>query len=246
MTGVDPAGPGSSNFQSTFSVLLQRVGMPASELRPSRFAPRHCGQFSATADKGSISKKGVANSDEAIDMVSLAILMGATFVGRSFSGDKHQLVPLIKAAMAHKGAAFLDVVSPCVAFNNHAGSTKSYEYVREHNEALNRLDFIEGRDEITTQYEPGTATTVQQHDGSLLRLRKLGEEYDPSDKVGAMKRVQEGLAAGEVVTGLLYLDPTPKDLHHHLNTVDVPLNRLQTADLCPGSATLDRINASLR
>ena len=104
------------------------------------------GQFSATADKGSISKKGVANSDESIDLVSLAILMGATFVGRSFSGDKHQLVPLIKAAMAHKGAAFLDVISPCVAFNNHSGSTKSYDYVREHNEALNRIDFIEGRE----------------------------------------------------------------------------------------------------
>jgi len=118
--------------------------------------------------------------------------------------------------------------------------------VREHNEAMNRLDFIEGREEITTQYEPGTATTVQQHDGSLLRLRKLGDEYDPADKVAAMKRVQEGLAEGEVVTGLLYLDPTPKDLHQNLNTVDAPLNTLGTADLCPGSATLDRINASLR
>ena len=204
------------------------------------------GQFSATADKGSISKKGAANSDEAIDMVSLAILMGATFVGRSFSGDKHQLVPLIKAAMAHKGAAFLDVVSPCVAFNNHPGSTKSYDYVREHNESLNRIDFIEGREEITTQYDPGTTTVVRQHDGSILRLNKLGEEYDASDKIAAMKRVQEGLAAGEVVTGLLYVDPTPKDLHHHLNTVDVPLNALGTSDLCPGSSALDRINASLR
>ena len=204
------------------------------------------GQFSATADKGSISKKGAANSDEAIDMVSLAILMGATFVGRSFSGDKHQLVPLIKAAMAHKGAAFLDVVSPCVAFNNHPGSTKSYDYVREHNESLNRIDFIEGREEITTQYDPGTTVVVRQHDGSILRLNKLGEEYDPSDKIAAMKRVQEGLAAGEVVTGLLYVDPTPKDLHHHLNTVDVPLNTLGTRDLCPGTTALDRINASLR
>jgi 2-oxoglutarate/2-oxoacid ferredoxin oxidoreductase subunit beta len=204
------------------------------------------GQFSATADKGSISKKGVSNPEESIDMVSLAILMGATFVGRSFSGDKHQLVPLIKAAMEHKGAAFLDVISPCVAFNNHAGSTKSYEYVREHNEALNRLDFIEGREEITTQYDPGTMKTVQQHDGSWLRLRKLGEEYDPSDKVAAMKRVQEGLAAGEVVTGLLYVDPSPKDLHGHLNTVDAPLNTLNAAELCPGASALDRINASLR
>jgi 2-oxoglutarate ferredoxin oxidoreductase subunit beta len=204
------------------------------------------GQFSATADRGSISKKGVANSDASIDMVSLAILMGATFVARSFSGDKHQLVPLIKAAMAHKGAAFLDVISPCVAFNNHPGSTKSYDYVREHNEALNRIDFIEGREEITTQYEPGTVTAVQQHDGSILRLRKLGEDYDPSDKIAAMKRVQEGEAAGEVVTGLLYVDPSPKDLHDNLNTVAAPLNTLNSAELCPGPAALDRINASLR
>jgi len=204
------------------------------------------GQFSATADKGSISKKGVSNPEESIDMVSLAILMGATFVGRSFSGDNHQLVPLIKAAMAHKGAAFLDVISPCVAFNNHAGSTKSYEYVREHNEALNRLDFIEGREEITTSYEPGTVSTVQQHDGSILRLRKLGEEYDASDKIAAMKRVQEGEAAGEVVTGLLYVDPSPKDLHDNLNTVAAALNTLNSAELCPGPAALDRINASLR
>ena len=201
------------------------------------------GQFSATADKGSISKKGVANSDSSIDMVSMAMLMGATFVGRSFSGDKHQL---IKAAMAHKGAAFLDVISPCVAFNNHAGSTKSYDYVREHNEALNRIDFIEGREEITTDYAPGTATVVQQHDGSILRLRKLGEEYDPSDKIAAMKRVQEGLQSGEVVTGLLYVDPMPQDLHANLNTVDVPLNTLNKPELCPGSAALDKINASLR
>jgi 2-oxoglutarate ferredoxin oxidoreductase subunit beta len=204
------------------------------------------GQFSATADKGSIAKKGMANQDEAIDLVSLAILMGATFVGRSFSGDKQQMVPLIKAAMAHKGAAFLDIISPCVAFNNHAGSTKSYEYVREHNEALNRLDFIEGRDEIRTEYDPGTTTTVQQHDGSWLRLRKLGEEFDPSDKIASMKRVQEGLAAGEVVTGLLYVDPSPQDLHHNLNTVDAPLNTLGIEDLCPGPAALDRINAGLR
>jgi 2-oxoglutarate ferredoxin oxidoreductase subunit beta len=188
----------------------------------------------------------VANSEESIDLVSLAILMGATLVARSFSGDKHQLVPLIKAAMDHKGAAFLDIVSPCVAFNNHPGSTKSYDYVREHNEALNRIDFIESREEITTQYAPGTLTTVQQHDGSLLRLRKLGEEYDPSDKIAAMKRVQEGLAAGEVVTGLLYVDPTPKDLHDHLNTVAAPLNTLDMPDLCPGPSALDRINAGLR
>jgi 2-oxoglutarate ferredoxin oxidoreductase subunit beta len=204
------------------------------------------GQFSATADKGSISKKGVSNPEESIDLVSLAILMGATFVGRSFSGDKHQLVPLVKAAMAHNGAAFLDVISPCVAFNNHAGSTKSYDYVREHNEAVNRIDVIGDHEEITADYAPGTATTVRQHDGSILRLRKLGEEYDASDKIAAMQRVQEGLAAGEVVTGLLYVDPSPKDLHENLNTVAAPLNTLSTAELCPGASALDRINASLR
>jgi 2-oxoglutarate ferredoxin oxidoreductase subunit beta len=118
--------------------------------------------------------------------------------------------------------------------------------VREHNEALNRIDVIEGREEITADYAPGTVTTVQQHDGSFLRLRKLGEDYDPSDKIAAMKRVQEGIASGEVVTGLLYVDPSPKDLHDNLNTVDTPLNALGTADLCPGPAALDRINASLR
>jgi 2-oxoglutarate ferredoxin oxidoreductase subunit beta len=204
------------------------------------------GQFSATADKGSVSKRGVANSDESIDLVSLAILMGATFVARSFSGDKQQLVPLIKAAISHRGAAFIDVISPCVAFNNHSGSTKSYDYVREHNEAVNRIDFIEGREEITTEYAPGTTTDVEQHDGKTLRLRKLTEEFDPSDRVKALNYIQEREAEGEVVTGLLYLDPTPKDLHTNLATVDVPLNRLDTADLVPGSAMLERINASLR
>src|SRR5262244_3833388 len=148
------------------------------------------GQFSATADRGSKSKKGVVNPDSAVDMVAMALQLGASLVARSFSGDKNQLVPIVKAAIEHRGAAFIDVISPCVAFNNHAGSTKSYDYVREHNEAVNRLDFIEGREEITTQYDPGTLTTVQQHDGTWLRLRKLGEEYDPSDKIAAMKRVQ--------------------------------------------------------
>ena len=204
------------------------------------------GQFSATADRGSVSKKGAANSDSSIDMVSLAILMGATFVARSFSGDKQQLVPLIKAAIDHKGAAFLDVISPCVAFNNHAGSTKSYEYVREHNEAVNRLDFIETREEITTQYDPGTMQEVQQHDGSLLRLRKLAPDYDPCDKIAAMQYIQAAEAAGEVATGLLYVEPMPKDLHTNFNTVDTPLNKLNAPELCPGKAALDKINASLR
>jgi 2-oxoglutarate ferredoxin oxidoreductase subunit beta len=204
------------------------------------------GQFSATADKGSKSKRGIANSDEPIDMVGLALQLGASFVARSFSGDKHQLVPLIKAAIEHKGAAFIDVVSPCVAFNNHAGSTKSYDYVREHNEAVNRLDFISGREEITADYAPGTVTTVTQHDGSVLRLRKLDPEYDATDRLKAMDYIQQHHARGEVVTGLLYVDPESSDLHEHLNTVKAPLNRLCERELCPGSVALEKINASLR
>ena len=204
------------------------------------------GQFSATADKGSKSKRGVVNSDEPIDMVGLALQLGATFVARSFSGDKEQLVPLIKAAIEHKGAAFIDVVSPCVAFNNHAGSTKSYDYVREHNEAVNRLDFITGREEITADYAPGTVITVTQHDGSVLRLRKLHPEYDPTDRLKAMDYIQQRHAKGEVVTGLLYVDPESSDLHEHLNTVDTPLNRLTERELCPGNVALEKLNAALR
>src|ERR687897_2286160 len=131
------------------------------------------GQFSATADKGSKAKKGATNKDAAIDTVSLALLMGATFVARSFSGDKQQLVPLVKAAIAHQGAAFIDVLSPCVAFNNHAGSTKSYDYVREHNDAVNRLDVITDHNPITVDYAPGTVQLVEQHDGTRIALRKL-------------------------------------------------------------------------
>jgi 2-oxoglutarate/2-oxoacid ferredoxin oxidoreductase subunit beta len=204
------------------------------------------GQFSATADRGSKSKRGIANSDEPIDMVSLALQLGASFVARSFSGDKQQLVPLIKAAIEHKGAAFIDVVSPCVAFNNHAGSTKSYDYVREHNDAVNRLDFITGREEITAEYEPGTVTTVTQHDGSVLRLRKLHADYDSTDRVKAMNYIQTHQARGEVVTGLLYLKPDAEDLHQHLNTVDAPLNKLGERELCPGNSALAKVNASLR
>ena len=204
------------------------------------------GQFSATADKGSKSKRGIANNDEPIDMVGLALQLGASFVARSFSGDKEQLVPLIKAAIEHKGAAFIDVVSPCVAFNNHSGSTKSYDYVREHNEAVNRLDFITDREEITTNYAPGTVVTVTQHDGSVLRLRKLHPEYDPTDRLTAMDYIQQRHARGEVVTGLLYVDPDSSDLHEHLNTVDTPLNRLSEPELCPGSVALEKLNASLR
>ncbi len=204
------------------------------------------GQFSATADRGSKSKKGVLNADSPVDLIGLALQLGATYVARSFSGDKEQLVPLIKGAIAHRGAAFLDVISPCVAFNNHAGSTRSYDYVREHNEAVNRIDFITPRSEITTQFEPGEAVDVEQHDGTVLRLRKLHAEYDPCDRVAAMAQVQAMQARGEVVTGLLYVESDAADLHEALNTSLQPLNSLDETTLCPGAAVLDKINASLR
>src|SRR6201993_2012900 len=143
------------------------------------------GQFSATSDKGAKSKTGATNKDEAIDLIGIALQLGATYVGRSFSGDKAQLVPLIKAAIEHQGAAFIDVISPCIAFNNHEGSTKSFDYVREHNEAVNMLDIMIGRETIKVDYEPGKVVTVQQHDGTYLRLRKLNDEYDPSDRLAA-------------------------------------------------------------
>ncbi|MSQ55359.1 MAG: 2-oxoacid:ferredoxin oxidoreductase subunit beta [Betaproteobacteria bacterium] len=204
------------------------------------------GQFSATADQGSKSKRGVENTDSAIDTVSLALIMGATFVARSFSGDKVQLVPLIKAAIAHPGAAFIDVISPCVAFNNHSGSTKSYDYVRAHNEVMNFMDFIPKRDAINVNYSEGDAISVPQHDGTILRLRKTHAGYDPTDRVNAMTHIQQHVAKGEVVTGLLYVDPDAHDLHAHLNTCETAFNKFEAKDLCPGSAMLERINASLR
>jgi 2-oxoglutarate ferredoxin oxidoreductase subunit beta len=204
------------------------------------------GQFSATADKGSKSKSGAANADSAIDLVALALVLGASFVARSFSGDKHQLIPLIKAGLAHKGAAVLDVISPCVQFNNHVGSTKSFDYVREHNDAMNRIDVIPAREEIKVDFEPGTTEVVRQHDGSFIKLAKLHADYDPTDRIAALSHLQERQAAGEIVTGLLYVDPEPDDLHAHLNTVAAPLNRLGEKELCPGSAALAGVNAGYR
>jgi 2-oxoglutarate ferredoxin oxidoreductase subunit beta len=204
------------------------------------------GQFSATADRGSKAKRGAVNTDEGIDLVSLALQLGATYVARSFSGDKAQLVPLIKGALTHEGAAFIDVLSPCVAFNNHEGSTKSYDYVRDHNEAVNRLDVITLKTEITASYEPGTVQEVRQHDGSVLRLRKLEDAYDPSDRIGAMTYVQSRYAEGEIVTGLLYVHEEASDLHASLNTVAQPLNQLGERELCPGSAALAKLNEGLR
>ncbi|MBL8299041.1 MAG: 2-oxoacid:ferredoxin oxidoreductase subunit beta [Rhodanobacteraceae bacterium] len=204
------------------------------------------GQFSATADAGSTSKRGVVNADSPIDLIGLALQLGATYVARSFSGDKAQLVPLIKGALAHRGAAFLDVISPCVAFNNHAGSTKSYEYVRAHNDAVNRLDVIPPRDEIAVDYAAGETIEVEQHDGSRLRLHKLDADYDPRDRIAAMNYIQQHQARGEVVTGLLFVDAQAQDLHTHLNTVATPFNQLEAADLSPGASALARINAGFR
>jgi 2-oxoglutarate ferredoxin oxidoreductase subunit beta len=204
------------------------------------------GQFSATADRGSTSKVGGRNMDSPIDLVGMALLLGATFVARSFSGDRKQLVPLLKAAMSHEGGAVIDVISPCVQFNNHTGSTKSFDYVREHNEAVNRLDFITPRETIAVDYQPGTVESVTQHDGSVIKLAKLHAGYDPRDRIAAMTYLQERHAAGEIVTGLLYLDPEPEDIHVHLNTVTTPLNKLGEADLCPGAAALEKINAAYR
>jgi 2-oxoglutarate ferredoxin oxidoreductase subunit beta len=204
------------------------------------------GQFSATADKGSKSKRGAVNSDEPIDLVLLALALGATFVARGFSGDKAQLVPLIKAAVRHQGAAFLDVISPCVAFNNHPGSTKSYDYVREHNDAVNRLDFMPERAPISADYPEGSVRDVVLHDGGTVRLHKLDPSYDPSDKVAAMAYMEARRERGEVVTGLLYVDPDSADMHEALHTVEAPLNSLNDADLVPGNAALGAVNASLR
>ena len=204
------------------------------------------GQFSATADRGSKSKKGVINSDNPIDLVGIALQLGATYVARSFSGDKEQLVPLIKGAMAHGGAAFIDVISPCVTFNNHSGSTKSFDYVRQHNEAVNRIDFMTPGQEITGRYGPGETLQVPQHDGTMMNLRKLHSDYDPTDRWAAMGYMQQHAARGEVVTGLLYIDTLAADLHTALNTCAEPLNSLDHGKLCPGAVTLAGINASLR
>jgi 2-oxoglutarate ferredoxin oxidoreductase subunit beta len=204
------------------------------------------GQFSATSDKGSKSKKGVVNHDAGIDLVAMALQLGATFVARSFSGDKAQLVPLIKAALSHRGAAFIDCISPCVQFNNHVGSTKSFDYVREHNEAVNRLDMIPARAPIHADYEPGVTLSVTQHDGSVLHLHKVHGAYDPSDRGEALAFINQRSALGEIVTGLLYVDPEASDLHDNLGTVDKPLNMLGDAELTPGSKVLAEINASLR
>jgi 2-oxoglutarate ferredoxin oxidoreductase subunit beta len=204
------------------------------------------GQDSATADRGSKSKKGASNPYEPIDLVSVGIQLGATFVGRSFSGDRHQLVALIKAALSHRGFSLLDVVSPCVTFNNHEGSTKSYPFVREHLEAQ-PVDFVPMRDEIRTSYAAGTTQDVCMHDGSVVRLHKhADQDYDIEDPQAALAAIAAHQREGKVLTGLLYINRDAPELHEVLGTVRRPLNRLGEKELCPGTKVLDSINAGLR
>ncbi len=199
------------------------------------------GQFSATADIGSKLKTGVVNDLPAIDTCSLAIQLGATFVGRSFSGDKKQLLAMLKAAIAHRGTVMLDVISPCVTFNDHEGSTKSYKYMQEHEEDISEVGFVPFFEEIAVEYDPGTTYDVEMHDGSHLRLSKLREDYNPHDRIGAVKQLMEAHERGEVLTGVFYIDtqkPTFTDL---LNLVDEPLGTLPQERTRPGKQVLDEI-----
>jgi 2-oxoglutarate ferredoxin oxidoreductase subunit beta len=204
------------------------------------------GQDSATADYGSVSKSGHINTFEGIDLCALAIELGATFVAQSFSGDKAQLIPLIKAALSHSGFSFINVVSPCVTFNNNAGSTKSYDYVREHNEALSSLDFVPVKEEILTDYDHTKLKFVEMHDGTMIKLQKLTPEWDPEDKLSIMTALHTSRQKHEILTGLLYLDTKSVELNDLLGTVNTPLNQLTEKELCPGSDVLTRINADLR
>ena len=203
------------------------------------------GQDSATADLGSVSKYGAVNPFDGIDLASLAMLQGASFVGRSFSGDKEQLEPLIRAAMSHQGFAFIDVVSPCVTFNNHQGSTKSYAETRENLDAM-PLDFVPMREEITTQYDPGTTQGVTLHDGSVIHLHKASHEYRTDDRTAALNAVQMATQEWRILTGLLFLDPNSQNLNQNLNIASKPLNELGKNELCPGSRVLNSINEGLR
>lgn len=204
------------------------------------------GQDSATADAGSVNKKGEANPFEAIDLVGMALELGATFVARSFSGDKTQLIPLIKAAMSHKGFALIDVISPCVTFNNNEKSTKSYDYVREHVEALSMVDFVPEKTEITVNYEEGDSTAVELHDGSMLQLHKLTSGWNPTDRNSAFDRLHEARDKGEILTGLIYIDTESVELHDTIKTAKTPLNQLREKDLIPSPAALESINAGFR
>jgi 2-oxoglutarate ferredoxin oxidoreductase subunit beta len=204
------------------------------------------GQFSATADVGSKLKTGVVNDLPPIDTCLLAIQLGASFVGRSFSGDKRQLLAMLKAAIAHRGTVMLDVISPCVTFNDHEGSTKSYKYMKDHDEPLQEINFIPAFEEIDVEYDPGTTVDVTMHDGSHLRLRKLAEDYDPTDKLRAISALVEAHEKGETLTGVFYIDthkPTFMDVLHLTNE---PLATLPTEVVRPSQAVLDEVMESFR
>lgn len=204
------------------------------------------GQFSATADLGSTLKSGVANDLPPMDLCLLGIELGASFVARSFSGDKRQLQALLKAAIAHKGLCVIDVISPCVTFNDHEGSTKSYAYMRDHDEPLHSLDFVPAFDEISVEIPEGEAREVTLHDGSRLVLKKLGHDYDPTDKLRAVQTLHESAARGQVLTGLIYVDPARPTLIDLLNLVDEPLASLPLERVRPPREALDQIMEELR
>lgn len=204
------------------------------------------GQDSATSDYESKTKKGAPNPFEAIDLCAMALELGATMVARSFSGDKEQLIPLIKAAISHEGFAFIDVVSPCVTFNNNIGSTKAYEYVREHVQALGAVDFVPMQEEITASYKPGSSKEITLHDGSVLHLEKVDDDINISDRDEAKLRLSEAKAQGNLLTGLMFIDPDSLDLHKVIGTAERPLRDLISEDLCPGNTVLQKLNASFR
>jgi 2-oxoglutarate/2-oxoacid ferredoxin oxidoreductase subunit beta len=204
------------------------------------------GQFSASADVGTKAKKGETNFQPPIDPVLLAMTLGATFVARSFSGDKQQLVPLIQAGIRHKGFALIDVLSPCVTFNDHEGSTKSYAYTREHYEPAVHADFVPLEREITASYGEGEALPVVMHDGSRIVLRKCEAGYDPTNRTGASTQIQERMKAGEYLTGLLFVEPSQSEFHDINGTPDEALNSLPFEKLSPGSKGLEKILARYR
>src|SRR5438093_11720102 len=204
------------------------------------------GQFSATADLGSTLKSGIANELPPIDTCELAISLGATFVGRSFSGDKRQLHSMLKAAIAHKGTVLLDVISPCVTFNDHEGSTKSYKYAKDHDEPLQEVSFVPVFEDITVEYDPGSTVEVTMHDGSRLRLRKLEEDYDPTDRIKAITRLNEAHEKGEVLTGVFYVNPKAPSFVDLLNITDQPLATLPESVVRPGREVLEQVMEELR
>ena len=204
------------------------------------------GQFSATADLGSKQKTGVINDLPAIDTCALAIQMGATFVGRSFSGDKKQLLTMLKAAIAHRGTVMLDVISPCVTFNDHEGSTKSYKYVIDHEEPIAEAGFVPHFEDISVEYDPGTTFDVRMHDGSHLRLRKLHEDYDPTNKIKAVESLMEAHEKGEVLTGVFYIDTQKPNFVDLLHMTDTPLAQMPQEALRPPKRVLDEVMESLR